>query len=84
MTISPLVINAFICSVKSYSEVGNRGYLVASDKRDCLLFGIWFRNPQKGTETRGKKFAMKNSFQVRAGPVKGLAKRTLVSDIART
>ena len=50
-------------------EVSSRDNLVTSDKRIRLLFGSWFRNPQKGTKTRGK-FLKKISFQVRAGPVK--------------
>ena len=55
-----LAMNVFIYSVKSYSEVGSRDYLVASNKRVRLLFGSWFRNPSKRTETRGKKFLKKN------------------------
>ena len=47
-TISSLVINAFVCSsMKSYSVVGSRDCLVASDKHNHLLFGSWFRNPPK-------------------------------------
>ena len=62
-------MNAFVCSVKSYSEVGRRNYLVASDKRVRLLFGNWFRNPPKEHKLGGK-LSEKTSFQVRAGPVK--------------
>ena len=63
-------MNAFVYTVKSCLEVSSRDCLIASDKRFRLLFRSWFRNPQKRTETRGKKFLKKTSFQVRAGPVK--------------
>ena len=65
----------FICCVKSYSEVGSKDYLIASDKRVCLLFGSWLGNPLERTETRGKNFWRKSLFQVRAGPVKGTETR---------
>ena len=53
-TISSLAMNGFICSVKSYSEVSSRDYLITSNKRVHPLFGSWFSNPPKRTETRGK------------------------------
>ena len=46
-TISLLVMNRFVCNVKSYSEVSSRDYFVASDKGIHLLFGSGFRNPPK-------------------------------------
>ena len=51
-----------------YSEVCSRDYLVTSGKRVRLLFGSWFRTPQKGQKL-GEKACEKNSFQVRNGPV---------------
>ena len=68
-TILLLAMNVFICSVKSYSEVSSRNYLVASDIRVRLVFGIWFRNPQKDQKL-GERVAKKSWFHVRAGPVK--------------
>ena len=47
-----IAMSAFVCSVKSYLEVSSGDYLVARDKRVSLLFGSWFRNPPKRTETR--------------------------------
>ena len=59
-TISLLVMKAFVCGVKSYLEVGNRDYLIASDKRIHLLFlEVGLETPQKRTETKGKKFLKK-------------------------
>ena len=49
-------MNAYVCWVKSYTEVSSRDYLAATDTHVRLLFGSWFRNPPKGTETRGKSF----------------------------
>ena len=69
-TISSLAMNVFICSVKSYSEVSSRDYLIASNKRVRLLFGSWFRNSPKKNRNKRKKVSGKTSFQVRAGPVK--------------
>ena len=60
-------MNAFICSVKSYSQVSSRDYLVASDKHFRLLFGRWFRTPppqKKNRKWGGEKFLKKNLFQV--------------------
>ena len=62
-------MNTFVCSVKSYFEVGSRYYLVASDKRSRLLFGIDLQTPQK-EQKLGEKVFGKNSFQVKTGPVK--------------
>ena len=67
---SSLAINTFVCSVIACSEVSSRGYLVASDDAFVCsvisylevkraVFEIWFTNPQKRTETRGKKFLKK-------------------------
>ena len=39
-TRSSLAINAFVCSVISYSEVSSRGYLVASNKCVCMQCDI--------------------------------------------
>ena len=36
-------INTFACNVISYWEVNSRGYVVASDKRICLLCDTVFR-----------------------------------------
>ena len=41
------------------SKVSSRDYLIASDKHVCLLFGSWFTNPPKRTETRSKTFLKK-------------------------
>ena len=68
-TISSLAMSAFVCSVKSYSEVRSRNYLIASDKRVHLAFGSWFRTPKK-EQKPGEKVFEKSSFQVRAGPIK--------------
>ena len=69
VTILSPAMNAYICSVKSRSEVSSRNCLVASNKLCCLLYRNWFRNPSK-TETRGKKFLKKNSISSRNGPMK--------------
>ena len=63
-------MNVFVYSVKSYSEVGSRDYLVATNKRICLLFGSWFRNSPEKEQELGERGAEKTSFQVRAVPVK--------------
>ena len=53
---------SFVCSVISYSEVSNRGYLVASDDVFvCSVISysevkIDLEIPKKRTETRGKSF----------------------------
>ena len=60
MFVSSLAMNAFVCSVKSYLEVSSRDDFVASDKRVCLLFGSWFRNPPRKNRNYGKKFLKKN------------------------
>ena len=49
-----LVMNTYVCNVKSYSEVSSGGCLITSDKRVQLLFGSWFRTLPKRTESRGK------------------------------
>ena len=46
-TSSLLAINSFVCSVKSYSEVSSRDYLITNDKHIHLLVGSWFRHHQK-------------------------------------
>ena len=64
-------MNMYVYSVKSCSEVSSSDCHIASDKRFCLLFGSWFRNPQQRTETMGTMFLKKTSIQVRDGPIKG-------------
>ena len=49
-------MNAFVCSVKSYSEVGSRDYLVASDKRISTYLEVGLETTKKTTETKGKMF----------------------------
>ena len=55
-TVSLLTMNAFVCSVLSYSEVSSADYLVANDECVCLqcaievkcaVFGSYFRNNSK-------------------------------------
>ena len=72
-TISLLVMNAFICSVKSYLEVSSRDYLVASNAFVFYL-EIGLVNPPKRTETRGKSF-WKNFDPSKEGPVKSTETR---------
>ena len=47
-------MNAVVCSVKSYSEVSSRDYLIVGNKHICLRFESWFK--KKNTETKGKSF----------------------------
>ena len=63
----------FICvQCDLYLEVSSRDYLVTSNTHIRLLFGSWFRNlPPKEQKLMGERFLKRNSFQVRAGPVKG-------------
>ena len=76
-TFSPIVINLFVCSAISYSEVSSRGYLDASDKSICLycdtVFGremgcTWKlvqKTPKQTKNWGGRgKFLKKTSFQV--------------------
>ena len=55
-TISFLVMNAFVCSVKSYLEVGSKDCLVANDERIIFYLKVGLETPPKRTETRGKSF----------------------------
>ena len=61
-TILSLAMNAFVCSVNSYLEVGtcSGDYLAANDKHIHLLFGSRFRNPPKGIKTMVRTFLGKN------------------------
>ena len=67
---------AFVSSVKPYSEVSSRDYLVRSDRHVCLLFGSWFRNPPKKEQKLREKFLKKVSFQVRDGQKQGRDEKT--------
>ena len=65
------VYSKFVCLYFFLVTKYKHTKIVASDKRLCLLFGSWFRNPQKRTEYTGKEFLKRTSFQIMAGPVKG-------------
>ena len=85
-TLSSLAVSAFACSVISCSELSSRGYLVTSDDSFVCsvisylevkqaVFENWFINPQKRTETRGKKFLQKNFIWSRDGAEKSIETR---------
>ena len=57
-------MNAFIYDVKSYSEVGSRDYLIASDEHVSLLFGSWFRNLPQKDQKLGEKGSEKLNFKL--------------------
>ena len=65
-----LAMNAFVYSVNSCSEVSSRDCIIASDKRFCLLFESWFRNPPKKEQKLGEKVSEKNFISSRDGPIK--------------
>ena len=68
-------MNALVYSVNSCSDVSSRDCLIASNKLLCLLFGSWFRNPQKEQKLRENISEKKTPFHVRAGPVKWIETR---------
>ena len=86
--ISLLAMNAFVCSVKSYSEESSTDtdYFDNSDKCVRFLFGSWFRNPpsfwkhfistrdvaEKSTGTRQIWVISRTPLQSDAGPLFGL------------
>ena len=54
-SISSLAMNTFVCSVKSYLEVGSRDYIVAS-KEFVFYLEVGLVTPQKEKKLEEKSF----------------------------